>query len=299
MRHYTPLRYPGGKGRLLPFVVELIKYNGLRDITYVEPYAGGAGLALGLLLQEHAWRIVINDIDPAIHAFWHTVLNDSQWLIDRINTVQVDMQQWHIQREILYNPTAQSRKALGFAALFMNRTNRSGILCGGAIGGKDQTGNFKIDARFYRKTLTDRINLIAQYRSRISVSNLDAVQFLDKVIPALPENSLVYLDPPYYSRGRKLYINDYKKEDHQEVATMAQSIKTPWMVTYDHCPGIKLMYGNEQVLPFRLTYSANDSRPVASEYLFYGNCDLPDRIAFADQIYIARSGRIDVSQSAA
>jgi DNA adenine methylase len=175
LRYFTPLRYPGGKGKLAGFVKALLRANSLLDGDYVEPYAGGAAIALELLLHEYVTRIHINDVSRPIHAFWSSVLNHTDDLARLIVDTRLTVEQWDRQKKVLANPGHHDVLALGFATFFLNRTNRSGILNGGIIGGRDQTGPWKIDARFNPSELVTRITAIARMRSRIHLTRKDAL----------------------------------------------------------------------------------------------------------------------------
>ncbi len=153
--------------------------------------------------------------------------------------------------------------------------NRSGILTGGVIGGHGQDGNYKIDARYNKKGLIERIEKLARFKDRISVYSEDALDFLDMIQDDLEPNSLIYLDPPYYNKASQLYQNFYKPDDHQSVANRIKSIKTPWIVTYDNCPEIRSLYESNDSCEFSLTYSTNTDRPLATELLIYNKVDLP------------------------
>ncbi len=177
MPYYTPLRYPGGKRRLAHVVMRLLEENRLRDIQYVEPYAGGSAIALELLFGDYASVIHINDLSRPVYAFWHSVVNDATELCRRIRHVGVTMPEWRKQRAIYDQRDTADIGDLGFAALFLNRTNRSGIISGGVIGGKEQTGKWLIDARFNRDELIQRINKIHRYASRIRLYQQDALDF--------------------------------------------------------------------------------------------------------------------------
>ena len=206
MRVDSPLRYPGGKGRLSPFFMDLLEGEGLTGGWYCEPYAGGAGVALALLFGEYVQRIHINDLSPAVHAFWHSVLNQPEELIKLIWKVPVDVEEWQRQRTIHRNPQDHGPLELGFATFFLNRTSRSGIIgSGGVIGGLAQEGQWKIDARYPREGLVRRIEKIARYSNRISLTCMDAAEFLVRVVPTLGSTGLVYLDPPYFEKGDRLY----------------------------------------------------------------------------------------------
>lgn len=267
----TPLRYPGGKGRLGVWLAELIRHNGLEDGTYIEPYAGGAGAAVFLLVNNHVQRIVINDADPVIYAFWWAVLNEHERLIEKIRSTPVSMDSWIKQKEIIDDGDINDLTQLGFSTFFLNRTNRSGIITGGVIGGKKQTGKYKIDARYNKENLINRIRRISALNDKIELHNLDAIELITHNNIETNNDSLIYLDPPYYNKGSQLYTNFYNPEDHASIADKVRNIKTPWLVTYDNCEQIRKLYQDESGVEFALHYSTHMTRPKATEVLFYGN----------------------------
>lgn len=269
MRFNTPLRYPGGKAKLTKYVEKLLSQNGLEKIEYAEPYAGGAGLALNLLMHDRAEVIYLNDLNKAIYSFWFCVLNECENLCDLIANSDVTMSEWHRQKEIMSSTYPRSVLELGFATFFLNRTNRSGILKGGVIGGKSQSGNWKLDARFNKSDLIDRILKIKNKRDSIILSNLDAQDFLSRLSPQLGKNALIYLDPPYYIKGKGLYENHYKHDDHLNISTFVQkSIQVPWIVSYDNVPQINEMYQGCPRITYGINYSAQD-RYLGSEVMFF------------------------------
>jgi DNA adenine methylase len=275
MHLFSPLRYPGGKGKLAPFIQNVFRYNNLCDGIYIEPYAGGSAVALSLLLQGYAWNIIINDIDPFVHAFWWSVLNETDAISKKIKDTRITMTTWKRQKEIYTNPLDHSLIDLGFATFFLNRTNRSGILEGGVIGGKDQTGPFKIDARFNKKELLQRIALIATYKGRIELYCKDAFELISKIRTNLPSKCLIYFDPPYFKKGKMLYKNFYKPCDHANMANLIRSLECPWIVTYDNVDEIKSLYDGEKDAEFDIAYSANLERTRGAEIMFYRNLCLP------------------------
>lgn len=268
--YLSPLRYPGGKTKLAEYVKALFRHNRLMGGHYVEPYAGGASIALELVIHEFAEHVHINDLDPSVWAFWSSVLDDCDALCRKISETPVNMESWSEQREIQKNKSSASTLDLGFSTFFLNRTNRSGILNAGVIGGKNQGGNFKIDARFNKDDLINRIQLIAEHRSRISLYNLDAVELLDTVVPDLPENTLVYLDPPYYVKGGDLYEHHYQHKDHAAVAAASQRIRQHVMVSYDDVPEIRELYADYQFVSYSLSYCAQN-RYRGTEAIFLGH----------------------------
>jgi DNA adenine methylase len=276
MSIYTPLRYPGGKGKLAPFIKNIFRHNKLCGGTYIEPYAGGAAVALTLLLENFASHIIINDIDYRVYAFWWSVLNETERLCQMITDVNVDMHTWEQQKNIHKNIDNYSIVEVGFATFFLNRTNHSGILQGGVIGGKQQTGNYKIDARFNKDNLRSRAELISQHKNKISIYNIDALDLIDKISGSISGKSLFYFDPPYFGKGKMLYRNSYKIDDHKDVSRKIKSLNTPWIVTYDDVKDILSLYSENMHTKFDISYSAYNERLRGSEVMFYSdNLTLP------------------------
>ena len=229
---YTPLRFPGGKSKLYPLVDSLLVANDLVGGTYAEGFCGGAGLAIKLLLKGIVSRVVLNDLDPAVFSAWDAIVNHSDELCNFIRTVSLDVEQWKHQREV-YRSSQEPSLELGKAAFYLNRTNRSGILRGGLIGGLDQKGNYKMNARFNVPTLVKKVETIAKHRDSIALHNLDALVFMKEVAPELEERSLLYLDPPYVKRGPELYKRSYEAQGHSNLAQAVRAYDGNWMVTYD------------------------------------------------------------------
>lgn len=289
MKFYTPLRYPGGKGRLSGFMKSVFECNNLCDGTYIEPYAGGAAIALTLLLEEYAWKIVINDVDPLIYAFWHTMLEETEWFLKKISDTPVDMSTWYQCKSIHQHYQDYSLREVGFATFFMNRTNRSGIIKAGVIGGKKQSGPYLLDARFNKKNLSARIKKIALYRNRIKLTNLDAIELLEKPPIAADEKAFFYLDPPYYCKGSMLYSNFYTHEDHVSIAEHVKGLDVPWILTYDSVSEIHALYESEPRINFSLTYSANKERKKGEEVMYYGRVNIPSEYIQDEIIHFKRA----------
>ncbi len=268
--HYTPLRYPGGKSKLCKYLKVIFEENNLSDGHYVEPYAGGAGVAIELLTLEYASHIHINDIDDAIYSFWYSVLNHTEEISRMISSTRVSIAAWKRQRDIFMNPKNHSILEKGFSTFFLNRTNRSGILNGGVIGGKAQAGKWRMDVRYNKKDLIQRIHKIALYKNRISLYRKDALIFLKNLLPKLPQNTLIYLDPPYYVKGEGLYRNFYAHDDHVVIEKTLRKIKNVfWLVSYDDVNEIKEIYKKHRSQEYTLSYTAQ-TKTKGSEIMIYG-----------------------------
>ncbi|MCL5969784.1 MAG: DNA adenine methylase [Betaproteobacteria bacterium] len=268
---YSPLRYPGGKAPFAPFIAQLMGKNGLIGGHYLEPYAGGAGVALELLFEGQASHIHINDADPAIYAFWMSVTKHSEELLALLESTPITMEEWFRWRLVLREECKATMVEKGFATLFLNRTNRSGILKAGVIGGKNQDGDYKLDARFKKDVVAARIEAVAKRARNISVYCEDSLLLLKRCADFLPRQSLIYLDPPYYVKGKGLYRNYYEHDDHVAIAKKLQqkSFRWPWMVSYDNAEEICAMYQMSQSLSYGLNYTAQ-RRYVGNEVMFFG-----------------------------
>ncbi|MDP8226337.1 MAG: DNA adenine methylase, partial [Candidatus Celaenobacter polaris] len=245
-KFYSPLRYPGGKASLSTFLFNIIDCNHIINCTYIEPYAGGAGAALTLLFLEKVDQIIINDLDKSIYAFWKAILNCTERFIQKTWDTDVSIAEWHNQRQV-YKDECSSEFDRGFATFFLNRTNRSGIIEGGPIGGMKQKGNWKINARFNKENLIERIKKIALYKSRIQIMNLDGIDLMRQVYD-MP-NILVYIDPPYCEKGSLLYLNHYNESNHMELAEfLNNNNEFYWLLTYDNVPKISAMYSDRKIV---------------------------------------------------
>lgn len=274
----TPLRYPGGKQKLTPFILEVMKENGNIGGHYVEPYAGGSGVAVELLLRNYVCHIHLNDSSLPIYAFWKSVLTQPEELCRLIYSASLTVEEWKKRREIVRNPDGFNELEVGFSTLYLNRCNRSGVLSGGLIGGLAQTGKWKMDARFPRNELIRRIEAIASRRDLITLMNLDAERFIIEYIPKLPNNTLVYCDPPYFAKSNRLYLNHYNREDHVRISEIIQKQLTrTWLVSYDGVPEILNYYSERRTFLYDLQYNASRVYKGKEAFIFSDNLRIPTK----------------------
>lgn len=267
---YTPLRYPGGKTSLYEFFSDVVRRHAWQNITYVEPYAGGAGAALSLLVMEKVDNIVINDFDPAIYSFWKAITECTEEFIALIENTPVNVAEWEKQKIIYKKADTSDFLSLGFATFFLNRTNRSGILNAGPIGGKQQNGNWKIDARYNKSAIIDKIRIISLYKKRIMVLNEDGVSVITKY--ADDPKSFFYVDPPYFVKGADLYLNAFKISDHQKLAkTLLENKNSKWLLSYDNEQEILDLYPGQAYEVFSLKYSAHHNTKSGSELMIFSD----------------------------
>lgn len=275
---YSPLRYPGGKNRLAPFIAKICLDNTLTQ-RYIEPYSGGGSVALFLLLEGIVDDIVINDKDRSIYAFWHSVLNHTTKFCDMIQSCEISIEEWKRQKAIQTIKNQASLLDLGFSTFFLNRTNRSGIINGGVIGGLTQNGNYLLDCRFNKEELISRIHAIASKRKHIRVYKKDAISLINILYKRnlISQDSLIYFDPPYYTKGPSLYMNHYTPQDHQNVRDAISSItQCKWIVSYDPTIEIQNLYSSFRKLEYELIHNAHTSKRGAEILFFSDNIEYID-----------------------
>lgn len=253
-----------------------IQQNDLHDCIYVEPYAGGAAIALNLLLGEYARKIVINDLDYSIFSFWYSILNYTDEMLEMITKTPISMKTWSQQKRIHQNAHDYALLEVGFSTLFLNRTNRSGIIEGGVIGGKQQSGKWKMNARYNKEDLIQRISRISNYRKRIEIYHMDACQLINKWKNRLSSNTFFYIDPPYYVKGKELYHHHYGHDDHVFVRDTVRRIASQnWILTYDDVPEIRELYKDYRQIRYCLSYTAQKKRLGKEIMIFDDDVSIP------------------------
>lgn len=267
MRNASPLRYPGGKWRFADFFHRLIATNFQAPPLYFEPYAGGASLALSLLFRGVVSDVYLNDLDGAVYSFWRAVLDDTDELIELIESTPVTPTEWQKQHAIYSQSARSARIRRAFAFFFLNRTNHSGILNAGMIGGKQQSGRWKLDARYNREELVRRIRMIRARKSRIHVSREDGIDFARRQAKRA-ETSIMYVDPPYFRAGQRLYMNFYGTSEHIALRDTVTKLPCAWVVSYDDVPEIRQLYRGIRSRRFALLHTARSAR-VGKEVMFF------------------------------
>ena len=269
----SPLRYPGGKTRLAYFLSNALEKNFSENekIVLVEPYAGGAGASLKLLFSGKVDKIIINDLDKAIFSFWKIAVSEPDFLINKIKKVSIDIDEWRKQKEV-YNNSSSTPRELAFATLFLNRTNRSGIIEGGPIGGMDQSGFWNVKARFTKNTIIERLEKIKEFKNKIKVRNLDGITLLKQLEKNKKKNNyFIFLDPPYYQKGKSLYLNHYIDKDHKKLLKLLEKSSLKWVMTYDDVSYIQNLYDKFRKSKFVINHSAFEARQGKEVLIFSNN----------------------------
>ncbi|MDK2951159.1 MAG: adenine methylase [Kosmotogales bacterium] len=256
----SPLRYPGGKSKIYNKVKKIIKINKLNNKTYVEPFAGGFGIGIGLLCDDIVQSVVLNDFDPHIYHFWYSVLHHTESLLKLITDTPITLEERKKQKAI-YKDRSSDEMSDGFATLFLNRVNFSGIIMGGPLGGKYQNSKYKIDCRFNKSKIVKKIKQIALLKNSIELYNCDASELITIHLQNTIYTSFFNIDPPYVKKGHKLYANYFKEEDHRKLERVITKYlsKTQWIVTYDDCDLIRDIYRQYHILKYGIQYNVGSS----------------------------------------
>lgn len=274
---YSPLRYPGGKNKLSAFIAKICIDNNING-HYVEPYSGGASVALFLLIEGFVQKITINDKDRSIYAFWHSVLNKTNQLCEKIENAELDIEEWKKQKAVQSNKNKADLLDLGFSTFYLNRTNHSGIINAGVMGGIKQNGNYLMDCRFNKSDLIQRIKHIAKHKKNIRLYKKDAVKLIDKIQQeAQDDNVIFYFDPPYYLKASTLYMNHYEDKNHKKVSEKIKSIHNiKWIVSYDNVPEIQELYADCPKKEFSFKHTAYEIREGQEVMFFSQNIEQPE-----------------------
>ena len=256
----SPLRYPGGKSKIYSKVKKLINATEMNDRTYVEPFAGGFGIGIGLLCDDFVHSAILNDSDTHIYNFWFSVLYHTEELLKSIRDIPITIEERERQKAV-YKDESSDVLSDGLATLFLNRVNFSGVITGGPIGGLTQNGTYKIDCRFNKSELAKKIERIAMLRNRIELYNCDASHLISVCLQDIIRTSFFYIDPPYVKKGYRLYENYFIEKDHKNLEKIITEYlnETRWIVTYDDCELIREIYKNYHLTEYSIQHDVGGS----------------------------------------
>lgn len=278
----SPLRYPGSKRKMIPAIRQLIDGNVPQPKLFVEPFCGGASVSLGLLELGVVERVLLADLDPLVAAFWREATANGEALVKDMRRLEVTVERWDYWRKA----RPRSDRQLALKCLFLNRTTFSGIVGGhaGPIGGRSQAGENKIDCRFNKDGLAERILNVhrlanegrilpvpepSRWSTTLERAKWPAAEHHDK-------ETVYYLDPPYIEKAHRIYGLAFKERDHRELATRLLGTKHRWILSYDAEPLVLDLYrGYTDVHEYRVvhhyTMTGTRTRPVTGREVLFTN----------------------------
>jgi len=258
----SPLRYPGGKRRLAGYIAATIRLNGLRPKLFVEPFAGGASVALQLLNDGLVESIALGEKDPLLAGFWKTVFTDHEWLIEKLRDTEPTLTNW----DRFKNGQHRTDRQRALACIFLNRTSFSGIIApsAGPLGGRTQQSAYPIGCRYTVELITRRITQAAQLAERVLFVNHGDWRHTVWRVKARryqPNEVLYYFDPPFYYKANDLYRFFFDAANHRKLHDALGALGQPWLLSYDAAKPIIEMYRQNGIGPKRveLLYSAANS----------------------------------------
>lgn len=255
-KHISPLRYPGGKSKLIDYVYSQLNLS--KTKLFVEPFAGGASVGLSLLNANIIDKLIINDLDYGIYSLFETIKHDPETLLNKINTYQPTHEDYFKAQE---NITSGYKNLDCFTSawslLLVNRLAYSGIYNANPLGGKNGSLE-ELLKRWNPSTLTKRIGSISKMSNKIIVKNMDACELIEEMYWI--DNATLFVDPPYFEKGKYLYNHHYNKSEHIKLNVLLDSLYqgcpgADLILTYDHHEYIKKLYTHPEVKIIKRAYS--------------------------------------------
>lgn len=286
----TPLRYPGGKTWILPYVKEFLRFHTLNLGTIIEPFAGSASVSIGLLKDGLTEFAYICENDPLITSFWKSALDRNDEFIEVIKHLQISMETWYDFKKYFAEDAYKKydKIELGVAFLFYNRVNYSGILKAGPIGGRNQLSEYKMHCRFNLDRIVKKLSELRTLADRIQVVPSDGINYIQNYNWSGHDNdTFIYIDPPYYKAGKVLYRNYFKNEEHIKLANVVTKIETPWLVSYDESEFISHLYETSKFQYVYTDYQAGNLRRGIRELLI-SNRKIPPTDSGSERIYVSQ-----------
>ena len=265
----TPLRYPGGKTWLLDYVKAFARFHKLSSTTIVEPYGGSASISVGLIRSQLVTDATVCERDPLIVAFWNVAIHRNEELIEYLSSLEINMETWYGLRRYLdlEKTNLQNELEAAGAFLFFNRTNYSGIIKGGPLGGKKQLSKYKLNCRFNKGRIADKIRSLKALEDKLKIIQIDGLEYMKNHALQSPDNVFFYVDPPYYGAGKDLYRFYFTDFDHQQLSAFLTGTEIPWLLSYDDAEFIRNLYQKKSNLPVYTDYQSGHLRRGVKELL--------------------------------
>lgn len=241
VRQLSPFRYPGGKTWLVPEVRKWLRAAKQTPSLFIEPFAGGAMAGLTAAAEELCEHVVLCELDQDVAAVWQTIFNgkdgDAAWLCNRIRDFNVTLS---AVRTVL-DSYPRSERAKAFRTIIKNRMQRGGIMAEGAGLVKEGEAGRGLLSRWYPETLVNRIENLRTLRNRITFTEGDAFQVIQKF--ANDPNAFYFIDPPYTAGGKKAgsRLYTHNEIDHERLFETMARVRGSVMMTYDDALEVREM----------------------------------------------------------
>ena len=255
-KRISPLRYPGGKSKMIPLIVEILDMQ--KDV-FVEPFCGGASVGLSLLQAGVINKLVLNDLDFGIYALFWTICNHPDLLFKKIDQFVPTRDTFFSFRDAIQNDYHNCQlEDAAFIFLIVNRLAFSGIC--------KANPKRSLSDRYNPQELKRRINAIYKLHDKITVLNMDANDVIHEYY--WNKKTTLFIDPPYYEKGKQLYHKYFSKEDHQELAASLNEL----YCTYPGCADIIITYDNNELI--RKLYPNSEQHIIGRKFCIANQCGI-------------------------
>lgn len=247
----SPLRYPGGKRKLVDHIATKIVDAVERPLLFIEPFAGGAAVSLNMLVQDWADHVVLADLDPLVGNFWRVVFGP-QRQFDELRrwteTSAVTLKDWYEVKAMLCATPVE----YAFKCLYLNRTSFSGVLNqrAGPIGGHAQASEYTVDCRFNKDRIFSGLDRLRDHRKRVvyaGVKDYRQIAKLKRVRDLMVRDQSVvwYLDPPFFRKAEYLYNKWFDHSKHLALKNWIENdLVGHWLLSYDNVPEALQVWGD-------------------------------------------------------
>jgi len=223
-RTKPPFGYYGAKQRIASRIIESLPPHN----CWVEAFCGSAAITLA---KPAAPIEVINDLDGEVTNVFEQLRTNSEALCKAIALTPYAREEFELARYGVRatNPLERARRFLVATMMTVNSTTASKTSCGFSYSQSYTRGG--MEARVSRWiNLPDRLTRVIERFKRVRIEKRDARDlvrmFLDR--PA----TLMYLDPPYFTKREHGYAIDAKDEQfHRELLNLCVRSKAMLLIS--------------------------------------------------------------------
>lgn len=257
----SPFRYPGGKTWFVPAFRQWMQSLNKKPEVLVEPFAGGATIALTAVCEGWTDHAVLIELDPDVAAVWQVITSgDAPLLAEKI--LSFDLSLDSVKSELSH--VAKDTLHLAFQTVLRNRTFHGGILAAGAGLIKSGEAGKGISSRWYPQTLAKRFLALHVVRQRLTVLCSDALQSAQGY--QRDSKCVFFIDPPYTAGGKKAgrRLYSFFDLDHSELFRFCANIAGDFVMTYDNAAEVVAL-ADEQKFQTRLIPMKNTHHAAMTE----------------------------------
>jgi DNA adenine methylase len=224
---YSPIRYCGGKLYARKLILPLLPLH----TTYIEPFAGGASI---FFAKNKAKNNILNDLDNELMCCYKAIQRMPKELSSLLEGCIADAATHKMYKEQDTSLLSELETAARY--YYLNRTSFSGIMTKSKMYfAYDEV--YSKHPRVWAKTI-EEASLKLQ---NVQFLNLD----FEHIIDSAPNDSLLFIDPPYYNVTKNLYKHEFEAIDHKRLydCIIRNIGRLKIILTYNNCEYINNLFG--------------------------------------------------------